>query len=343
VVIKEEEKNNLGITLLPIIYYTPETKLAFGFGGLFTYRFGLFFKQARPSSLFVAAMYTQMKQFTLQLKPEIYLQNNSLFLSGNFLAERFPSKFWGVGANTEDTLEEIYTPETYSMEIGFQKILLASAGVYLGVKYHLERTRIVEKEPGKLIDQGVILGSQGGFLSGVGFIINFDNRDNIFYPTQGYYLQAYCFWNDGFLGSDFDYFSLKFDLRNYIRLAENQILAIQLILDTASGEVPFYKLPRLGGDTILRGYYQGRYRDKNLLALQAEYRFPIWKRVSGVAFVAAGNLADRLRNLSWDNLKYAGGFGFRFKIIPKEKVNLRVDFAFGPGTYGIYFKAGESF
>jgi len=49
----EAEKNKVGITALPILYYTPETKLAFGAGGLLSYRLGLVFKEARPSTLFL--------------------------------------------------------------------------------------------------------------------------------------------------------------------------------------------------------------------------------------------------------------------------------------------------
>jgi outer membrane protein assembly factor BamA len=342
-IIEKDEENKLGITILPILYYTPETKLAFGAGSLFTYRFGLFFKHARPSTLYLAAVYTQMKQFSLQVKPEIYLQNNSLFLTGNFLAERFPTKFWGIGADVDESLVESYTPQTYFMEIGFQRKLFQRTSLYLGLKYHLESCRILEKKSGGLLDQGLISGSDGGLLSGLGVIVSFDNRDNIFSPTSGYYLQAFGFWNDRIFGSDFNYFSLRLDLRNYLSVADGQVLAFQGVLGTSLGEVPFYKLPRIGGDSLLRGYYNGRFRDRNLVAFQAEYRFPIWKKFSGVVFGAMGSLADRFRDLNWDNLKYAAGLGLRFKIIPKERANLRIDFAFGPGSTGIYFKAGEAF
>lgn len=343
VTILSQEKNKVGFTILPIVYYSPETKLAFGSGGLFTYRFGLFFKQSRPSTLYFAAVYTLMKQFSFQIKPEIYLKNNSFFLTGNFLAERFPTKFWGIGGNTEESMLESYTPQNYFMEVGVQKKLFHDFPLYLGIKYHLESTRILEKEPGKLLDRDQVLGSDGGILSGPGVIINFDSRDNIFYPSDGYYLQAFGFWNNRIFGSDFNYFSFKLDLRTYISVSDSQILAFQAIFDTSTGDVPFYKLPRIGGDTLLRGYFSGRFRDKDLLAFQSEYRFPIWKKLSGVVFGAMGTLAGRLKDFSWDNLKYAGGFGLRFKIIPSEKANLRIDFAFGPRTSGIYFKAGESF
>lgn len=342
-IIESKEKNKPGLTIVPIIYYTPETKLAFGAGSLLTYRFGLFFKKARPSTFYLGAIYTQMKQFSLQFKPEIYLKNNSLFLTGNFLLEKFPTTFWGIGANTTEEAKESYTPQTYFLEIGYQQKFLPEIPLYLGLKYHLEKTIIKEKEPGKLLDKDLIIGSNGGVLSGPGVIINYDSRDNIFSPEDGLYFQMYGFWNDRTFGSDFNYITFKTDLRQYISVGQNQVLAWQAIFDTCVGDIPFYKMPRVGGDSLLRGFYSGRFRERNMVAFQTEYRFPIWKRISGVVFGAMASLASRFRDLSWDNLKYAGGFGLRFKIIPKEKANLRVDFAFGPGTYGIYFKAGEAF
>lgn len=343
VISEESEPDRMGLTLLPIVYYTPETRIAFGLGSLITYRFGLVFKKARPSTMFVGAIYTQLKQFTLQIKPEIYLNDNSLFLAGNFMAERFPTKLWGIGPDTADEMEEVYTPQRFLMEVGLQQRLGRDLPLYLGLKYRLESTKIVETEPGKLLDQDLVLGSRGGLLSGPGLAASYDNRDNIFYPNSGLYLQANLNWNDHFFGSDYDFLSFQFDLRNYHRVGDDQVLAVQALAETNTGDVPFYRLPRLGGDSLLRGFYNGRFRDMNLVAFQAEYRFPVWKRLGAVVFGAMGSLANRFRDISFDNLKYAAGFGLRFKIIPKENANLRVDLAFGPGTYGIYFKAGESF
>lgn len=342
-IIEKKEKNNLGLTAIPIFFYTPETKIAFGAGSLFTYRFGLLFKKSRPSTLYLGAIYTQMKQFSFQAKPEIYLKNNSVLLTGNFLAEKFPTNFWGIGSDTTESQKESYTPQTYFLEIGYQHKLFSNFPLYFGFKYHLESTKIKEKEPGKSLDRNEVIGSKGGLLSGPGLILNYDSRDNIFSPSDGLYFQLFGFINDRLFASDFNYISFKIDLRQYIPVGSNQVLAWQAIFDTCVGDVPFYKMPRVGGDSMLRGFYSGRFRDRNMAAFQTEFRFPIWKKISGVVFGAMGSLADRFRELSWDNLKYAGGFGLRFKVIPKENANIRIDFAFGPGTYGIYLKAGEAF
>ena len=44
-----------------------------------------------------------------------------------------------------------------------------------------------------------------------------------------------------------------------------------------------------------------------------------------------------------EDLKYSVGFGLRFMVDPREKINLRVDFGFGEGSSGVYIGAIEVF
>ena len=101
-------------------------------------------------------------------------------------------------------------------------------------------------------------------------------------------------------------------------------------------------LSPLGGDSLMRGYYAGRFRDKVLLAGQAEYRLPLWWRFGLVGFVGAGGVADRVGILSTSAFKLTYGFGLRFRL-NREGENLRIDFGYGKGTSGLYFTAGEAF
>jgi hypothetical protein len=94
----------------------------------------------------------------------------------------------------------------------------------------------------------------------------------------------------------------------------------------------------------MRGYYLGRYRDKNMIAIQAEYRWlpAIW-RFGIVGFAGFGDVADKISRFDFGGFEYSYGFGLRFLLNPEQKINLRLDFGFGKGTSGIYFTAGEAF
>ena len=93
----------------------------------------------------------------------------------------------------------------------------------------------------------------------------------------------------------------------------------------------------------MRGYYLGRYRDQHAAALQAEYRTYVWKRFGFVAFVGFGDVAKKLNRFALKDFKTSVGFGLRFAIDPKEKINFRFDIAFGHDSSAFYITATEAF
>ena len=95
---------------------------------------------------------------------------------------------------------------------------------------------------------------------------------------------------------------------------------------------------------MLRGYYDGRYTDNNLFGVQAEYRFPLKGRFGMVLFGAIGKVGKEAAEVfNFKQLKPAVGTGVRYAIDKKEKLNLRLDFAFGERSSGVYFNIIEAF
>jgi hypothetical protein len=92
----------------------------------------------------------------------------------------------------------------------------------------------------------------------------------------------------------------------------------------------------------MRGYYEGRFRDNNLIAAQIEYRFPIAYPLGMVVFGSAGQVYRYGREIGFDNLKYAYGAGLRLKIVKTENLNLRFDVAKGE-KINFYFGIAEAF
>lgn len=321
----------------------PETKWGGGAGGLIIYRQAQTQTETRPSSFYFYAIYTQLKQFSTQMKPEFYLKDEAYLLTTTIIAETFPDKFWGIGKETEDEAEEKYTPRSFSLEFSFQKRMWSKQNLYAGLLGFFENYQITKYERGKLLDRGIYPGSRGGTTSSLGIILNWDTRDNIFLPRQGHYYQLIARVSRAFLGSDFNTTLIKFDLRKFIPLFSNQVLAWQIFFQSVEGSPSFKNYAKLGGEMIMRGYYSGRYRDKYLMAIQGEYRLPIWRRFGMVAFIGIGDVSKSLGNFKVNQFKYSFGFGFRFKIVPQEGTNLRLDFAWGKGTSGFYFSAGEAF
>ncbi len=177
-----------------------------------------------------------------------------------------------------------------------------------------------------------------------GVHVTWDNRNHAFAPSKGFYLQFYVGVYRKAVGSDFDFAVRNLDVRKYIALTKKVVLAFQANLISTSGAVPIRQLTNIGSNSYMRGYYEGRYQDKNLLAFQSELRFPLYKRFGMVTFAGVGRVGASLRELFIpEHLKPSIGAGLRFALSPSEKLHLRVDAGFGNKSNGTYLNMGEAF
>jgi len=138
-----------------------------------------------------------------------------------------------------------------------------------------------------------------------------------------------------FADRDLDRYSFnrfEVDAQHYISLFKHRrLIALRGLLSSStpdSGQdVPFYLERTLGGPDDLRGFRQYRFRDRQLLLLQAEYRFEIFTAVDGALFYDTGTVAHQLEDLDLDGLESDYGVGIRFGTV--NGVFLRVEGAFG--------------
>jgi outer membrane protein assembly factor BamA len=198
-------------------------------------------------------------------------------------------------------------------------------------------------EPGGILSSGSIAGSRGGLLSGFGVSLDWDTRDSVLYPRKGVFFQLTADTYETMTGSDFAFTSLKLDCREYFLVAPNQVLAFQAYIRSTSGEVPFYKLAFLGGESIMRGYYKGRFRDKDILAVQAEYRVMVTKRIGVAGFAGLAEVFPGFADFKLNDIKYSVGTGVRYVVNKREGTTLRLDMAWGKASFGLYITAQEAF
>jgi outer membrane protein assembly factor BamA len=330
-----------GFNILPVLFYTPETKLAFGLGAIYYFRLTEDPEVKRPSNISALLIYTQRKQFSIKLNPDFYLRGNTHIQSELSLA-KYPDKFFGVGSATPAEAEEDFTSKYVRLKV--EALQPVYRKLNLGFQYIFDDTQIVEVEEGGELQTGDFAGREGGRASGLGYLMTWDSRDSIFFATSGSFHQfSATFFGRG-LGSEFAFGRYFFDLRKYVRFSLAHSLALQSRMLFHTGTVPFWRLALLGGEEMMRGYYLGRYRDHNMISFQAEYRWlpAIW-RIGVVGFAGIGDVADTIAHFDLGAFKYSYGFGLRFILNPEQKINLRLDFGFGKGTSGIYFTAGEAF
>lgn len=330
-----------GFAVLPYVYYTPETHWAVGAGGLFYFRLTEEESEHRPSNVLATVTFTTNKQYQFGLNPDLYF-SHGYHLQFDVLYEKFPAKFFGIGNDTPKSLEEPYTWKRWKFRLEALKKTIGP--VNLGIQYLYDHVNMVEVEPGGELASGTIPGASGGQSSGGGFFMTIDSRDSIFFPTHGRFHQVSLLGFGSALGSDFSFGRFLFDLRRYFGFSSNKVLAVQSQILFQTGQPPFWLMGMLGGEKGLRGYYLGRYRDRNMIYVHAEYRWvPIFWRVGLAGFAGLGEVADRLGDFRIDGLKYSYGLGLRLVIDRGQNLHVRLDYARGTGSSAVYLTAGEAF
>lgn len=331
----------ISILPVPILYYTPDTGVAGGAALMGLHRTAVHDTSARPSSIVLDLIYTQKRQIIAEVYPDIFLDGGAYRIMGSIHFSRYPLRFYGIGNNTPEALEEPYTCRTFRLTLD---ALRRIAGDFSGGISLLYETRTLsELHSDGLLEPGTITGSRGGRTVGAGVIFHWDTRDNLFASAAGHFYVVALRTSKPFLGSDFDFTYLTLDFREFLGITERSVLAMQALATMTAGDVPFYMLAQLGGSNMMRGYYEGRYRDKELIAVQLEYRYPIFWKFGGTAFVGAGDVAPDVTRFSLQTVKPCVGLGLRYIFDPVERLNVRIDFGFGRNTSGLYVSAKEAF
>ena len=113
-------------------------------------------------------------------------------------------------------------------------------------------------------------------------------------------------------------------------------VAIGGFVQSASGNLPFWSLPSLGGGKTQRGYIANRFTDRAAWHVATEYRFwPISRgvalsdtfrieRMGAAIFYEAGTVARRLDRLGSATIKQSYGFSLRMTL--ERTALFRIDF-----------------
>jgi hemolysin activation/secretion protein len=128
-----------------------------------------------------------------------------------------------------------------------------------------------------------------------------------------------------------------------LKKGKSGVFAFQYFVNIMGGDPPFYQLALLGGTKRVRGYYEGRYRDKNAMSTQVEYRSPFWRnRIGFAAFTGTGLVFHNFADFDLHYLKPSLGGGLRLKFNRKENIHFRIDVAYGK-SLNYYFILSEAF
>ena len=327
----------------PFAFYSPETELAFGGGGVMT-----FYTDKdpilNPSKITFSGWYATLKSYQLLLKSSLYFSKNTIASDIEIRLAHEYDKFFGIGNNTPDNGNESFFIDNFGGKLNFQMPPTIFIANRTGLVFEYRDFTIVENKDNPYLNSDVSFpGKEGGAVSGIGLIWIWDDRDNVFFPNEGGYTEAEMIVYAKDIGSKYTFTSYTVDTRHFWSFAPDHVLGFQGYFMNTWGETPFYKLPALGGGEIMRGYFEGRYRDRAYLAAQLEYRQYFWWRLGFAVFAGVGDVASDVTKFQAKYFKPSYGLGLRVLFNKEEKINLRIDLGLGKDTSGIYFGIEEAF
>lgn len=327
-------------TGLPIVFYTPETRFGFGAAGVCIFNFRNDTLNAPRSTVNLGFTYTQNKQILFNLPYTLFLRNRLYQLYGELAYNRYNYNFYGVGNDQPADFVERYGVEFPRVRVtALRKV---TRRFYAGLRYAYDNFTLFDLDTTAQLSEGTIPGSRGGVVSGVGLVLMADSRDNIFYPSRGWWSELVIYRDSPQTGSSFNYTRVAFDLCKYFSYKEN-ILALNAYSIWSDSDLPFFQMGVLGGIKKMRGFYEGRYRDNNLLVFQAEYRRHLFWLLGFTVFGDIGQVAKRYDAFNAQNWRYTYGLGLRLMLDKTQKINLRIDAAVGNGKVLPYFTITEAF
>jgi outer membrane protein assembly factor BamA len=333
----------------PFLKYSPETGIAGGIVGIYYFHLSKpngTGELGRPSSLSAGFTVTAKNQFATGLDYDFYLSQDVLHITGGFDYKRYPFDFYGVGDHSPRDPTDNYTPLWRGGDIEVTTTLEKTEqgeGLGVGGEVEIRSDKVVASNDGGPIKIGDVPGAAGGLSSGVGLIVNYDTRDNIYSTLHGSYAAFNGMFYSRAFGSTFKFSRYTLDVRNFTSVFTTHTFAVQGLFVLANGLEPFYTMAGLGGEVNMRGYYEGRFRDNDMAVVQLEYRLPVWWRFGLVAFGDVGQVGRTTDDFTWNGFKYSFGAGLRVLLIEDQRLGVRLDYGIGNDSSELYFSILEAF
>ncbi len=335
----------LRISPLPIVYYSPETKL--GIGALVALNFSTNRKKdtlTKGSFSQNFIIYTMNKQYNIGNQSRIYFPKNKYIFNSKFNYKYFPEFYFGSETEQPKMHKDSIEYNNTILDLrGYKKI---GKGIYLGLITRFNKVANIKSGEGHFIQEKP-LGYLGYWELGFAPAFTIETRDNFVFPSKGYFLELAYFMNPSWQGKSYQYNQVKIDYRKYFPLkilSKHDVLAFQFQANISKGDVPFKDMSEIGGAYSMRGYYTGFYRYKNMYSVQSELRTTIYKCIGAVCWFGGAFMPQKWYNWSGIKFKPNAGIGLRITINKKDKLNLRLDQGFGnQNQNGFYLDVAEAF
>ncbi len=263
--------------VMPVPIANPTIGAGLGAMAMYLFEAG---ENAPPSSITFGGAYTNTDTWAGVVGTQTHFTDDKYRLAGWIGYFNANVDFYGIGNEAGD--RGIPVPINQRGPFFVPSFLFRIANhLYLGPRYRLvtvdttvDKSGLPPGHPGQALPDVFTVRS-----SGLGVVLNYDKKDNRFYPHEGSFLDVNTNFAREGIGSDQDYDQYEVGYNLFTEIGEEQILAWRTTGCFTDGNTPYYDLCLFGGEfDSIRGYVGGQYRDETSLTTQLEYRYRFYKK-----------------------------------------------------------------
>ncbi len=367
--ILKPKKDNFFL-LIPVIGSQPATGFSYGFVTQYTFKGKKV--DDKYSSINLGATFTEKKQLLINFKNSVMINNNKIFLNGDWRFYIFSQANYGLGTDiippkhkdSDFDLNDIKEPMDYNYFKFHQTVSWEfTNNYYIGAGIHLDwYTTITDKNLD--VNKGLYtnhynystkyeFNNNEYIVDGLSLNLLYDSRDNQINTNNGMFANI-NFRINPTINKSQDVSTVLFtEYRYFLPLSKYNEQHVFSLWATGqfvtSGNVPYLNLPSIGWDQRSRGgkgYTQGLFRGQKLVYFETEYRFPIScnQLISGTVFANLTTASDKDREIRlFQYIQPAVGVGMRILIDKATRTNMVLNYAWGRHSDAFYLNAGESF
>lgn len=282
-------------------------------------------------SVYISGMYL------LTLNGNNYMRHDAQRWTYKARLKRQPTDFWGIGYRNGINGDQQSSYDALQLYFRGDYLFRIAPSFYLGPQVEINSINARD------IKRPELFGGQDHRIlsTGAGVVLQYDSRDIATCATRGNYLRiSQNFYPELSKGSRFMRTEVTYSA--YRKGWKGSVLAMEMHgMFNYGDKVPWTMLAMVGEGSHMRGYYEGRYRDKNIMEGQVELRQHLHKRFGMAVFAGLANVFPDFQHIYFKQILPNAGVGFRWEF--KRGVNLRVDFGLTKNSPGVEFNMGEAF
>lgn len=332
-----KEIKSLDISFIGGPHYSSDTKFGIGLVAAGVYRKDTTDLNLPPSDVSIYFDATTSMFFKLGVRGTHISGSDKRRLHYDVNFSSVATKFWGIGYDNDINDDNESKYKYLNSQASVSWVWRVAPNLYVGPLASFDYIN------GRQFAKPWLWEGQDSrtFNVGLGATIQYDTRDFLTNAYRGIYLRLDQRFNPRWLLNRYAFSLTELTCALYQPVWRDATLAIQLHSRFTYGNTPWGLLSTLGGSDNMRGYFEGRYRDKSEADVCVEIRQHIWHRNGVVLWGGAGTVFPKFSAVTARKILPNWGFGYRWEF--KQRVNVRLDLGFGRHQTGFIFSINEAF